>query len=364
MIVAVMSMGLVFCNAGADEDTSEERNLQTTDTGRDSLDTSMDASNKTEEFSKFEDFDAGDISGDFDRERYKIGVCVFDLNNDFFNNSLEGVKSRCEERNCDVLIESANNNASEEIRILENLQTMNVDAVIQVPLNNVSSDDYQKELLEAGIPVINYCFQTDHHTSEISCDNYHDGELYAEMAAKWVKARPELMEREEIKCYVYDVLTLDSMHARCVGIRDRIQELLPNVKVLEVQEVFTSLESVTRIAENVLLTDPDTYLWLPWCDVVALACIEGLENAGMTGDDCACFGDDGTLPALQKIAKENSIFKETMYYDTFKMGEQLVDLAIAAIEGEELSHRYYYIDPEYVNQDNVQEYIARYEDAA
>lgn len=369
IIAVVMIIGLVACAApGASQTSSdtatasaesEATKTETTESGKVQLDGTMDASNNKDEFKNFGDYTA-DLSGDRDREPYQIG-CVFqELTNDFFANTLTGVEDRCKERNVELLSESPGSNASEEIRILENLQSMGVNAIITAPVNNVSADDYQKALVEDGIPVINYCFQTNHHTSEISCDNYHDGELYAEMVAKYVKNTPELANKKVLKMFVYDILTLDSMHARCMGIKDRILELLPNAQLVETEMTFTDIPSAYTIAENVLLTDPDTDLFLPWCDIVAVGCVEALENAGLDGDDVTVFGDDGIQAALELMAKDKPIFKGTMYYDVHKMGEQLVDLAIAAIEGEELSFRYYYIDPEYVTPENVQEYLAKY----
>ena len=234
LLAAAMIVGLVACAAPAAAPAAEAAAAPeaeaaaaepeaapaqaATATTKEELANTMDASANKDEFKDFGDYTA-DLSKDADRETYTIG-CVFqELTNDFFANTLKGVEDRCAERNVKLLAESPGSNASEEIRILENLQSMGVDAIITAPVNNVSADDYQKALVEAGIPVINYCFQTNHHTSEISCDNYHDGELYAEMVAKYVNETPALRDKEVLKIYVYDILTLDSMHARCMGSR-------------------------------------------------------------------------------------------------------------------------------------------------
>lgn len=156
-----------------------------------------------------------DTSKDAGRDPYDIGVMFVDMANEYYVTTAKGCEERCAERNCNYTITSSNNTSSEDIRLIENYINSGVDAVICCYYSAEATEDISKACMEAGIPLICYCFGNTYHTSEIVSDNYVEGEMIAEMAADYVAKN--LADKEEIKVAFGTISSVESMATRCDG---------------------------------------------------------------------------------------------------------------------------------------------------
>ena len=295
-----------------------------------------------------------DMSKDSEREPYDIGVMFVDMANEYFVNTAAGAEARCAERNCKYTITSSNTTSSEYIRLIENYINQQKDAVIVTYYSAAPTEDVSKACMEAGIPLIGYCFGNDNHTSEVVSDNYSDGAKIAAMAAEYISEH--LGDKEEIKVAFGTISTVESMAVRCKGMVETFMELVPNAVDVGIEKSLDSTAKAYDWAEEVLLAEPDVDVFVCFCDAIAIGAAEALKDQGKTGDECAVFGMDGSDSALSCIAEENGTFKGTVYYDTYAMGEALVDIAIAVLDGEEVSPEYEYITPIIITPENVAEY--------
>ena len=208
--------------------------------------------------------------------------------------------------------------------------------------------------MEAGIPLICYCFGNTYHTSEIVSDNYVEGEMIAEMAADYVAKN--LADKEEIKVAFGTISSVESMATRCDGMVTKFMELVPNAVDVGITEDLNSTAKAYDWAEKVLLAEPDVDVFVCFCDAIAIGVSEAMKDAGIGGDKVAVFGMDGSASAVTCIAEENSVFKATIGYDLVAAGKALVDVAIACLDGEDVAYAYEYPAPFIIDASNVEKY--------
>ncbi|MGM9574893.1 MAG: sugar ABC transporter substrate-binding protein [Oscillospiraceae bacterium] len=296
-----------------------------------------------------------DTSKDNDRDPYDIGVMFVDMANEYYVTTAEGCEARSKERNCNYTVTSSNNNSSEDIRLIENYINSGVDAVIACYYSTEATEDISKACMEAGIPLVLYCFGNKYHTSEIVSDNYKEGEMIAEMAADYVKEN--LADKEEVKVAFGTISSVEAMATRCDGMVTKFMELVPNAVDVGITEDLNSTAKAYDWAEKVLLTEPDVDLFVCFCDAIAIGAAEALKDAGYTGDKASVFGMDGSASAVTCIAEENGVFKATIGYDLYAAGQSLVDIAIACLDGQDVAYAYEYPAPYIIDASNVKDYM-------
>lgn len=296
-----------------------------------------------------------DTSKDADREAYDIGVMFVDMANEYYVTTAKGCEARAAERNCKYTVTSSNNTSSEDIRLIENYINSGVDAIICCYYSTEATEDISKACMEAGIPLICYCFGNKYHTSEIISDNYAEGEMIAEMAADY--AKKNLADKDEIKVAFGTISSVEAMAVRCDGMVTKFKELVPNAVDIGITEDLNSTAKAYDWAEKVLLTEPDVDMFVCFCDAIAIGAAEALKDAGIGGDKAAVFGMDGSASAVSCIAEENGVFKATIGYELFAAGQSLVDLAIACLDGQDVAYAYEYPTPYIIDASNVEKYM-------
>lgn len=313
------------------------------------------ASNIPEEFSLTSlDKLVVDTTKDAGRDSYDIGVMFVDMANEYYVTTAKGCEERCAERNCNYTITSSNNTSSEDIRLIENYINSGVDAVICCYYSTEATEDISKACMDAGIPLICYCFGNTNHTSEIVSDNYVEGEMIAKMAADYVAEN--LADKDEIKVAFGTISSVESMATRCDGMVTKFKELVPNAVDVGITEDLNSTAKAYDWAEKVLLAEPDVDVFVCFCDAIAIGVSEALKDAGIGGDKAAVFGMDGSASAITSIAEKNSVFKATIGYDLVAAGRSLVDIAIACLDGEDVAYAYEYPAPYIIDASNVDKY--------
>lgn len=295
-----------------------------------------------------------DTSKDAGRDPYDIGVMFVDMANEYYVTTAKGIEERCAERNCNYTITSSNNTSSEDIRLIENYINSGVDAVICCYYSTEATEDVSKACMEAGIPLICYCFGNTYHTSELVSDNYVEGEMIAEMAADYVAKN--LADKEEIKVAFGTISSVESMATRCDGMVTKFMELVSNAVDVGITEDLNSTAKAYDWAEKVLLAEPDVDVFVCFCDAIAIGVSEAMKDAGIGGDKVSVFGMDGSASAVTCIAEENSVFKATIGYDLVAAGKALVDIAIACLDGEDVAYAYEYPAPFIIDASNVEKY--------
>ena len=299
-----------------------------------------------------------DTSNDANREAYDIGLMFCDMANEYWVNTAAGVEARCAERNCNYNVTSSNNTSSEDIRLIENYINAGMDAVIAGFYSTEAAEDVSKQCIDAGIPLLSYCFGNTNHSSEIVSDNYSDGGKIAQVAADYIANTPALKDKDEIVVAFGTITSVESMKVRCDGMKAKFLELVPNAKVVDIEKNLDSTAKAYDWMEEVLLVEPDVDIVLGFCDAISIGAAEALKDAGYTGDKVAVFGMDGSASACACIAEENATFKATVAYDTYEMGKALVDIAIAILDGQEVATEYEYITPTIIDASNVDQFYS------
>lgn len=299
-----------------------------------------------------------DTSKDANRDAYDIGLMFCDMANEYWVNTASGVEARCAERNCNYNVSSSNNTSSEDIRLIENYINAGMDAVIAGFYSTEAAEDVSKQCIDAGIPLLSYCFGNKNHSSEIVSDNYADGGKISQVAADYITKTPSLAEKDEIVVAFGTITSVESMKVRCDGMKAKFLELVPNAKVVDIEKNLDSTAKAYDWMEEVLLVEPNVDIVLGFCDAISIGAAEALKDAGYTGDQVAVFGMDGSASACACIAEENGVFKATVAYDTFEMGKGLVDIAIAILDGDEVASEYEYITPTIIDSNNVAQFYS------
>lgn len=277
------------------------------------------------------------ISDDLARDELKIGVMFNDMANDFYVATLDAIKERAAERNVKLYVSTSNNNAGEEPGLMENYLNMGVDGVITVFYAGEGSADVMKRYMEQDIPFVNYIHSVKVCDYQLVSNNTQDGVDYSNAVIDWINtsdwAAEHLANKEKIKIAVGGLTLLESMGDRTRAMIATLEENLPNCEIVATTGDIVSIATAQEWAETAIAQNPDTDLWLGFCDVAALGIYEALLAAGYTGDDCKVFGMDGTPDAFNAMRADNGLFEASLAVDAAQNGQTLVDAVIALCTG-------------------------------
>ena len=155
--------------------------------------------------------------------------------------------------NCSIITKAPDSsNAQQQIEIMENLISMNVDGIAIGPTDTAALVPTINKAVEKGIKVI--CFESEAPGSDalafIGTDNYKAGRHMGEVIGKNLNGEGKIV-------ILTGLPTQFSLNERIRGIEEYLAEKYPNIQVVDTQPSEGDPQKAVTCTENMIQAHPD-----------------------------------------------------------------------------------------------------------
>jgi ABC-type sugar transport system substrate-binding protein len=266
----------------------------------------------------------------------KIGFSVITLGTEFFSTFDKELHARFEEGGYQVITLSCEANPVTQVSDIENLISMDVEAIILFVIDPTTITDVLKQARADGIkiyPIAAPFEDKDAYDAIIGTDQYATGTACAEMALDWVNANYSDAADGSIDTVILMDSTNQEGVARADGMKT-IAELSPKINIVAVYDLAGATEMNLKAQEFAELAQgqhPNVKL--------VLSCSTGLglnevymKDSKLDRSKFAIFGIDNTTleyEAIKRSVKNESLVRGTVCMSR-GMGEACWNVFIGA----------------------------------
>lgn len=218
--------------------------------------------------------------------------------NDFFDAVGSGLNEAAAENNGEIIRSDSELQTSDELAIIENFITQDVDVIFLTPNDPAGSIEGVKRANEAGIPVVVISSELNEGDYEVLCTIKSDDYMAATEAAEYAM--------EQIN-YEGDVLILNGMQTsdvvdRISGYKDTIAKYEDVVIANEVMVDENSVAACTTAVENMLQACPDAKAILAFNGFGIPAAYAAMKNLGIDTNSISVADVDGLQAEADLLA--------------------------------------------------------------
>lgn len=228
-------------------------------------------------------------------DSYTVGMTL-NLGNLTWAELAEASKARGEELGMTVTVQNSNDDATTQVSQIENFIQAGVDAIIVAAVESNSVEDVCKTAQDAGIKVIAYTQVIENADARYLVDAYNTGYACGERAAKWIN---EVYAGEDVEWALQDLPKYPEIIDRANGIKDAIEELAPNAKLVATQPAEV-MEDGQKNAENFMQSNPNIKVITSIGSGGGAGANEGVKSY-ISEDDYETFGIFGIDATEQEI---------------------------------------------------------------
>lgn len=344
ILVLIMMLSVVACSSSKEATnlTKDETNLtkddKTSDTSANSSETNTD-------------------------ENYKVGFALQTLEVAVWQRMVNGMEEAAKDLGIEFKTFVADSDVSQQIANIENMISMEYDAIIVHVFDTEAFSDVVQEALDKGIVICAYddtivdpaSGEALDYQFSFVCDNYEMGYRIGTMAAEWTLQQfSDENAKLEMGCLWHPEYKLQ--WDRVEGIKDALAEKDPRIEIVEELEGLL-VEDGVKAAEAWNQTYPNLV------GVVATndTCLQGYAEAwGSAGKDIkdenfGMFGCDGVGDAIDMVSR-GEIIRGDVGLDVYTGGYDTVEACVHALnEGSSEDIIMPMID---VTVENAQEWIS------
>lgn len=235
-----------------------------------------------------------------------IGLVMKSLGAEFFKSMEEGAKAHAIERG-DLILKplgtQSQTEIDQQISIVENLITQNVDAIVIAPMDGRALVPPIAKALEAGIHVVNIDVMFDDATMEeygvevpfIGPDNVEAAKAVGDVLAKKLGAGGNVIIIEGVQAAV-------NAQQRKEGFMQSVDEY--DLELLSSNTANWEIEEAFKVFSNLLTAYPQVEGVMCANDAMALGVVQAIDAAGKTGQiDVIGFDNDDAIQPLIKSGK-------------------------------------------------------------
>jgi len=306
MLTVILAMGLAGgCGASGGGNSSQQE------------DTKNEA-NETNEIDEANEVNAN-VSGS-----YTVGMTL-NLGNLTWAELAESAKTHGEELGMTITVQNSNDDATTQVSQIENFIQAEVNAIIVAAVESNSVEDVCKAAQDAGIKVIAYTQVIENADARYLVDAYNTGYACGESAAEWIK---EIYGDEEIEWALQDLPKYPEIIDRANGIKDAIEKLAPNAKLVATQPAEV-MEDGQKNAENFMQSNPDIKVITSIGSGGGAGANEGVKSYISAEDyeNFGIFGIDATEQEIMNIINGDPQKSSVSLGGGAVHGKMLIDIA-------------------------------------
>ena len=268
------------------------------------------------------------------KEKMVIGFIPMTMNNEYFVTMVNAAKMEAKKQGVDLLVQAGerHGSADEQLRIIEDMITREVDAICVVPSSSTGLVSAIKKAQKAGVPVVNLDTRIDPAAVKaaglepvpyIGTNNYDGAKMGGEYA----------LEKLKIDGMEVAILTGISGQQNAADRRNGFVDATKGkVKVVAEQTANWEVEQGFNVFQNILQANPEIGFVFASNDNMGLGAIRACKAAGRK--DIEVMGYDAVSAALQAIQEGEMV--GTVAQFPAEMGIQGVQAALKMINGEKV----------------------------
>ena len=267
-------------------------------------------------------------------EKKVIGFIPMTMNNEYFVTMVNAAKIEAEKQGVDLLVQAGerHGSADEQLRIIEDMITREVDAICVVPSSSTGLISAIKKAQKAGIPVVNLDTRIDPAAVKeaglkpvpyIGTNNYDGAKMGGQYAL------------DNLKIDGLEVAILTGISGQQNAADRRygfVDATKGKVKVVAEQTANWEVELGFNVFQNILQANPNIGFVFASNDNMGLGAIRACKAAGRK--DIKVLGYDAVSGALQSV-KEGEMVGTVAQFPA-EMGIQGVQAALKMISGEKV----------------------------
>lgn len=285
---------------------------------------------------------------------YTVGVTFSDLSNPVWAELVQEAKTYGADEGISVNYVDAKSDAATQVTQIENFIQQDVDAIIICAVDSKSLIAATQKAQDAGIKVVGYTQVLDNYDAQYLVDAYATGYANGEAAAEWINET--YPDEDVVEWGLMDLPTFPEIIDRAKGIKDAVEELAPNAKLVATNSALTAEEGVTN-AENFLQANPKMKMIATIGGGGAQGGNEGVKASGITDyDQFGLFGIDATQIEIENIIKGDPQKSSISLGGGKAHGRTLIDITADLLAGEDVE-KDQYMPVTVINADNAQDYF-------
>lgn len=274
-----------------------------------------------------------------------IGVSFGQNVHPFFVAMESGIKQACEDFGInEVNILSADSSLETQNSQIENLITMGCDVILLNPYDSEGVVNAVADANKAGVGVFTMDIDCEGSTAFVASDNREIGKMLAEYVIDELGG--------EGKIAIIDGITVTSLKDRTEGFMEVIEA--SNIEVAAEQQTAHGRETALASADNILQANSDIQAFVGINENSGMAILSAVTSANL--DNVLITTVDATSENL--VAIRDGKVAVGVSQDPYQMGYQAVEQAAKWCQGEQIEE-FVEVQVEYMNIDNVQEFIDR-----
>lgn len=272
-------------------------------------------------------------------DEYHIAVIIKATDSGFWQDVFTGAEAADEEMDnvtVDYLGPPSEADIAQQVAILEDAVIGRPDAIV---LASTSSDATvpQVEMAyeqDTKVILIDNMVHTDSYHSFLATDNVAGGYLAAETFVEMAEEDYGLDLSQGVLGHISSMAGVQVLIDRDEGFLTGMEDLAPDVEILEPRYVDNRIPDALSAAEDIMLTHGDDLVGF-WANNnhTGIGVARAIEEAGVA-DDFPAIAFDADEDQIQAL--RDGYLDALMVQDPFAMGYEGVHSAIRAIEGEEL----------------------------
>lgn len=276
-------------------------------------------------------------------DKIKIGVIPYYARDDFYKDFETGVRNKCDELGIELVYQDPNGDATKALQILEDMSTMNLDAICVNPLAQDAMIPQLKEFIEKGIHIITF----DGTLSDASAVSANVGFDFAACGTDLGKLIEEYVTEKgiwdgstKLKTTIID---LPASPVVGVPIIDNCKAYLEEKGIVEIvaqQDGQADRNYSMGVMENILTANGDQMdLLIGFNYDACMGGVQAAESRGLT--DMVAFSQLWGTEAFEHMENDDSMWKGGVAYSPVDMGETAVQTAYDLIMGKEVEQNIY-----------------------
>ena len=294
-----------------------------------------------------------------EEKQYYIGYSNMQRAEDFFITVADGLAKAAEANNVKLEETIANRDAVLMTQNIEAFLMKDVDMVIDFNVLAETGSEMAARCAEKGVPMISIdCLYDGAYFFGV--DNYGAGTALGEGVCEFVDEKFG-GEIEYIVC-LWDSQSGDVIKSRCDGVVDVLAEKYGVDADHQVWiDSFQDDVKTNSMTRDWLNSHPDAHkiVFVGQNDDRGYAINQAVENAGRVGDCIICShnADPASVENLLAHLDGSTAWVCTASYNSHLYGEQIMDMALRILKGEEVAQSEY-TKVSVVSYKNVEEYVA------
>lgn len=336
ILSVVLAVGMLAgCNSSKDAANTEDSTQVSNTTGTET---------ETEEEAKQETSTA--------KATYTVGMTL-NLGNLTWAELAEAAKAYGKEKGMTITVQNSNDDATTQVSQIENFIQAEVDAIIVAAVESNSVEDVCKKAQEEGIKVIAYTQVIENSSAQYLVDAYNTGYACGMRAAEWIN---EVYGEEEIEWALQDLPKYPEIIDRANGIKDAIEKLAPNAKLVATQPAEV-MEDGQKNAENFMQSNPDIKVICSIGSGGGAGANEGVKSyiSKEDYDKFGIFGIDATEQEIMNIINGDPQKSSVSLGGGATHGKYLIDIAYNFWQGIN-QDKEQYMPINVIDSTNAQEY--------